>query len=466
MNCRFFASDAKRDHYEVLGVARGASEAELKKAYFKLAKKFHPDTNKDPEAKSKFQEISNAYDVLSDSDKRKAYDIHGHAAEDMGMGQGPFGGAAHGAPFADFARNMTPNDLFEHLFGRGAHGPMGGGFRSTAPIPGDDVQVGLRISFMEAAKGCKHDIRVQRHASCGTCQGSGVKKGTSPRTCSYCEGTGMRSQVQGVMYIRSSCDRCGGAGVSVEECGVCSGSGTELEDKTITVTIPPGVDTGTRVRLPRQGDSGKNNGPRGTLFIQLQVDPDPTFDREGSDVHINVDLSLVDAILGTKVEIPTLDDPVMLTVKGGTQPGSVVRIRRRGIRRLNRPDFGDQYIHFAVQIPTDITSKQRELLEAFREADPEYQDAKDEAAFNESTAETTEAEVEPTTATPSTDSESTASSSEDAEHERAAARRRRRKLAEKETSSPGSENPSASASNDGGKGSGGLFNKIFGSSSA
>uniref|UniRef100_A0A6A7G8V3 Molecular chaperone DnaJ n=2 Tax=Hirondellea gigas TaxID=1518452 RepID=A0A6A7G8V3_9CRUS len=426
-NSRNFSSSSKEDYYDVLGVNRESTEGELKKSYFKLAKKYHPDANPSESAKAKFQQISHAYDILGNSEKRKAYDLHGHSAEDMSSGQSPFG-AQSSPDFSDFASNLSAEDLYAHLFGGQTQSDPGG------PIPGDDIALGLRISFMEAVKGCKREISVEREAHCSACGGSGNKSGSSPTQCSACDGKGNITRSHGMMFLRVVCNACGGSGMKIDHCRKCHGQGTKMESKTISVAIPQGVDTGTRVRLSGQGNAGRFQGPRGDLFVQIQVDRHPEFDRDGADVHLTVDLSFVDAILGTKIDIPTLSNDVTLTVKPGTQPGEIVRIRERGIKRLNRPDFGDQLIHFNVHIPKNVTNEQSSLLQNFRKVDPDYIDAVLDGEVKE---------------TPEPDSVSDSNTSDTA----SSRRRRRRKQSEKASNAKDSE-PKKS----------GIFDKIFGSS--
>ncbi|RKP26952.1 hypothetical protein SYNPS1DRAFT_32591 [Syncephalis pseudoplumigaleata] len=348
----------KRDAYEVLGISRTASQSEVKKAYYALARKYHPDTNKGKDAHDKFVEIQEAYEILSDEQKRAAYDQFGHAGfnGEAPPGAGgfpgahPFGGAG-GAGF-------SPNDIFEQFFGGGFRqaGARGGGFQTV----GDDLQ---------AVKGTTKNIRIAPIVVCRPCKGNGTKDGKRPESCKACHGTGHRVVMQGPFQMATPCNVCSGTGEFIStanQCRTCKGAKRVRESKTVSVDIPPGVDNDVKVRLAGEGDTPEDgNGPRGDLYVQLKVEPSPIFKRQGADVYLDVSVPLQKAILGGTLRIPTLDGDVEMNVTAGTQPDEVRVLRQRGIKRLNSKDRGNQYVKMKVGIPTKLTSRQRELLEAF-----------------------------------------------------------------------------------------------------
>lgn len=347
---------AKRDYYEVLGVPKDASEADIKKAFRTLARKYHPDANKDdPNAADKFKEINEAYQVLSDADKRAKYDQFGHAAEQMGTGGGnPFEGMG-GFGAGGFG------DIFDMFFGGG------GRQRQRGPERGADLQYELELSLEEAAFGCQKEIRIPRTEECGTCHGSGAKPGTSPTTCSKCKGTGQIQVTQNTVFGRfvnvTTCDRCRGEGKIIEHpCPTCRGRGTVQRTHTVEVNIPGGVDTGSRLRMAGYGENGERGGPPGDLYIVMRVRADHRFRRQGDDLFTEVTVSMVQAALGTEVQVPTLEGPETVRIPEGTQDGDTIRLRGKGTKHLRGTGRGDQHVVVTVRTPTRLSDRERELL--------------------------------------------------------------------------------------------------------
>ena len=361
------ATRAERDYYEVLGVSRNADAKEIKKAYYAMAKKMHPDVNKDdPKATEKFAEVQAAYEVLSDKEKRAGYDQFGHA----GAGGNPFGGG--GNPFG----GQRPEDIFRgfnDIFGQQSRGGAGAQMRN-APQRGGDVQTTLRLDFFEAVNGTKKDVTFRQAVVCDNCKGSGAKPGTDPSTCSRCHGVGTIYVSRGFFQMQMPCDQCNGEGTIIaDKCNPCRGEGRVTRLKTLEVSIPKGVDTGINMRLNGQGDEGIRGGSRGNLYVEIEVERHPFFERDGADVHTEVNLRLAQAALGGTVPLKTLRGEVDLKLKAGTQPGDRVVLRGRGIQRLNGGERGNQFVHFNVQVPKSLTEEQRELLIAFdRTMDPDY----------------------------------------------------------------------------------------------
>ena len=356
----------KRDYYEVLGVARDATEDQIKKAYRSLAKKYHPDLNPDDKtAEAKFKEVNEAYEVLSDSDKKMKYDRFGHAGVD------PSYGAGQGAGFGGFGGQGMDFDLGDIL------GSMfGGGFSSrgnpNAPRRGNDVRTSVSLTFEEAAKGCEKTVEFMRVETCDECSGSGARKGSSVQTCPDCKGRGQVNQQQrtpfGTISTSRPCPKCAGKGTYIPSpCTKCSGSGRVNKNKRYEVRIPAGIDDGQMFSVRGEGSRGANGGPSGDLGIVVSVKPHPFFTRSGFDVHYNAKISFVQAVLGDELIVPTLDGNVEYTLPAGTQPGDQFRLRGRGIQNVNGRGKGDQLVTVTVDVPKHITQKQRELLLQFND---------------------------------------------------------------------------------------------------
>lgn len=366
-------AENKRDYYEVLGVSKDATEADLKKAYRVLAKKYHPDANPgNKEAEAKFKEASEAYAVLIDPEKRQKYDQFGHAAFDPAAG-----GSGFDYTSADFSDIL--NDLFGGAFGGafsgfGGFGGFGGSSRQSRFTKGSNVQTSIRIPFKDAITGVKKTMDLNLKDTCPDCGGSGAKPGTSPVTCSQCGGSGQVTITQqtmfGTMQTRRSCPSCNGSGkVIKDKCSRCYGSGYIQKRQNVEVSIPAGIDDGQSIRVRGKGEPSPNGGERGDLLVEVRVTPDPRFQREDTDVFSTVELSFAQAALGDTIRIQTVDGEVEYTVKPGTQPGTRIRLRGKGVPYLRSPESrGDQYVTFSVIVPTSLNSKQREALLAFDEA--------------------------------------------------------------------------------------------------
>ncbi len=361
----------KRDFYEVLGVQKGASDDEIKKAYRKQAKLYHPDLHPgDAEAEKKFKEVAEAYEVLSDSEKRARYDQFGHAGVDPNFGAGQGGGNPFGGGFGGGFDFGDLGDIFGSMFGGGFGG---GGRNPNAPRRGSDVEVNVIISFEEAAKGSKKTIKVTRIEDCKECSGSGAEKGTSPVTCTACHGSGRVTVQQrtpfGVMQSQRACDKCGGLGKTIEKpCKTCQGKGKIRHTVDREIDIPAGIDDGQAFSIRGGGNVGANGGPTGDLIIDVGVRPHPFFERSGFDVYCEIPVTFAQAALGAEIIVPTLDGKVKFNIHEGTQPGEKFKLRDKGIKRLNYSGKGDQYVIINVEIPKDLTKKQKELLRAFDEA--------------------------------------------------------------------------------------------------
>lgn len=347
---------AKRDYYEILGVARGASDDELKKAYRKLAMKFHPDRNPgDKEAEAKFKECSEAYDVLKDAEKRAAYDRYGHAAFEGGMG----GGGGGGNPFG----GTGFEDIFEQMFGFG-----GGRQRGQAAGRGADLRTEVEITLEEAFAGAKETVRVQSSVQCEACDGSGAEAGsTANQTCPTCGGAGKVRAQQGFFLIERACPTCGGSGRVVKNpCKVCQGAGRVQRERTLNVTIPAGVEDGTRIRLSGEGEAGLRGAPAGDLYVDISIQPHEIFQRDGANIFVRVPLRMSQAALGDAVEVPVIDGGrARVTIPAGTQSGDQFRLRGKGFSVLRSAARGDMYVQVAVETPRHLTARQRELLEEF-----------------------------------------------------------------------------------------------------
>jgi molecular chaperone DnaJ len=356
---------ANKDYYEVLGVDKNASEEDIKRAFKKSALKYHPDRNPDnKEAEEKFKEINEAYQVLSDSEKRQRYDQFGTADFN---GQG-FGGGFDGFDFGGFGGF---GDIFSDIFG--------GGFSSrgkNAPRKGADLEYNLNLSFEEAVFGCEKEISVTRKERCETCSGTGAKPGTSAKTCSKCSGTGQirvqRNTPLGTIATQSTCDMCGGKGKIIDEpCTSCRGTGKERKTRKVSINIPAGVDTGNVMPLRGQGEIGENGGPPGDLYINIRVAPHKTFKRQGFDIHMETHISFAKASFGTEIKVPTVDGDVTYKIPAGTQPGTVFRLKGKGVPRVNSAGRGDHYVKVIVDVPKALNDKQKEALRMFMEASGE-----------------------------------------------------------------------------------------------
>ena len=376
----------KRDYYEVLGVEKGASDDEIKKAYRKMAKKYHPDLNPDDKtAEAKFKEVGEAYEVLSDKQKRSRYDQFGHAGVDpsYGGGQGGyerFQQYAHG-DFGDF------NDIFGDIFSGFGFGGSTKTRNPNGPIRGNDVQVRIQLSFMEAVKGCKKDIPIQRLERCADCGGTGAKAGTSPETCPDCGGSGqVRVQQRspfGVIQTVKACPRCGGKGKVINDpCKSCNGMGRVRHSRKITVDIPAGIDNGQTFVVRGQGDEGTNGGPTGDLNVTVLVREDPIFQREGFDIWVDVPITYAQAVLGDEIIVPTIDGKVSYNVPEGTQPGTTFRLRNKGVPYVNNRGRGDQYVKVNIEVPTNLSSKQKDLLKDFDSSTGDKNYAKRKSFFD------------------------------------------------------------------------------------
>lgn len=360
----------KRDYYEVLGVSKGASEDEIKKAYRKTAKKYHPDLNPDnPEAEAKFKECNEAYEVLSDPQKKARYDQFGFAGVDpnFNAGQGGgFGGGFGGGGFG-FDGDIDLGDIFSSFFGGGGFG----GRNPNAPQRGRDLQSSVTLTFEEAAKGCKKTIEVMRVMDCSECGGSGAAKGTSPTTCPECQGRGVINIQQrspfGVMTTQKTCTRCGGTGkIITSPCHKCNGKGKVRTKKKIEINIPAGIDHNQIVNVRGYGNAGSNGGPAGDLKVVVQIKKHPYFTRQGFDVWADRHISIVEATLGAEITVPTLDGNAKLNIPAGTQPGEIFTLKgNKGIQRLNGMGRGEEHIRIVVDIPKNINDKQKELLKEF-----------------------------------------------------------------------------------------------------
>ena len=379
----------KRDYYEVLGVDRGADDATLKKAYRKLAKKYHPDMNPgDKEAEAKFKEATEAYGVLSDPDKRRQYDQFGHAAFENGGGGAGAGGFG-GFDFGGGDMGDIFGDIFGDLFG-------GGGSRRRAnngPMKGANLRAVVHITFEEAVFGCQKELEINLKDTCTTCHGTGAKPGTSPETCSKCNGTGQITYTQQTMFgsVRNvtTCPDCGGTGKIIrDKCTVCHGTGYTSSRKRIQVNIPAGIDDGQSIRIREKGEPGVNGGPRGDLLVEVQVTRHPIFQRQDMNIFSTAPITFAQAALGGDVKISTVDGDVLYTVKPGTQTDTKIRLKGKGVPSLRNSNVrGDHYVTLVVQTPTKLNEKAKEALRAFDEACGNSPAAEAKAADGENTAE-------------------------------------------------------------------------------
>ncbi|HYN55429.1 MAG TPA: molecular chaperone DnaJ [Methylotenera sp.] len=345
----------KRDYYEVLGVKKDASEEEIKKSYRKLAMKLHPDRNPDnPKSEEQFKEAKEAYEMLSDDQKRAAYDQYGHAGVEHGANGGGFGGAGFGDAFGD---------IFGDIFGGGARG----GQRNNV-YRGADLRYNMEISLEDAAKGTETKIRIPVQSTCETCKGSGAKTGKSPVTCSTCNGHGQVRMQQGFFSVQQTCPKCNGAGKVIKDedkCGTCHGAGRVKQNKTLSVKIPAGVDEGDRIRLSGEGEAGVNGGPTGDLYVVVHLKEHEIFQREGGNLHCEMPISFSTAALGGEIEVPTLGGSAKMKIPAETQTGGVFRLRGKGIKPLRQSEPGDLMVHVVVETPVKLTEHQKKLLREF-----------------------------------------------------------------------------------------------------
>ncbi|MFH7028917.1 MAG: molecular chaperone DnaJ [Heteroscytonema crispum UTEX LB 1556] len=350
-----------RDYYEILGVSRDADKEEIKQAYRRLARKYHPDVNKESGAEERFKEINRAYEVLSEPETRERYNRFGE--------QGVSGAGASG--FQDVGDMGGFADIFESIFS-GFAGGMGGPTqqrRRSGPVRGDDLRLDLKLDFREAVFGGEKEIRISHLETCEVCTGSGAKPGTRPRTCSTCQGSGQVRRVTrtpfGSFTQVSTCPTCNGTGMVIEDkCDACDGKGTNQVTKKLKITIPAGVDNGTRLRISQEGDAGQRGGPPGDLYVYLFVNEDEEFQRDGINVLSEIKVSYLQAILGCRLEVNTVDGPVELIIPAGTQPNTVMKLENRGVPRLGNPvSRGDHMLTVLIDIPTKVTPDERELLE-------------------------------------------------------------------------------------------------------
>ncbi|MEW4370651.1 molecular chaperone DnaJ [Paenibacillus kandeliae] len=344
----------KRDYYEVLGIGKDASDDDIKKAYRKLARQYHPDVNKEADAETKFKEVKEAYDVLSDSSKRSQYDQYGH----IDPNQGGFGGGG-------FSAGGGFGDIFDMFFGGN-----GRQRNPNAPQRGNDLQYTMTLEFKEAIFGKETDITINRTENCDVCNGSGAKPGTEPKTCSVCHGSGQEEVVQntpfGRMVNRRSCSNCGGTGTIIEEkCGNCNGAGRVKKQRKIHIRIPAGVDDGSQMRVNGEGEGGIKGGPPGDLYIVFRVKEHDFFQREDEDIYCEIPLTFTQAALGDEIEVPTLTEKVKIKVPAGTQTGTYFRLKGKGVPRLRGTGQGDQHIKVVLVTPSNLTDDQKDLLRQF-----------------------------------------------------------------------------------------------------
>jgi molecular chaperone DnaJ len=355
---------AKRDYYDTLGIARGASADEIKKAYRQKAKELHPDRNQDnPNAEAQFKDVNEAYEVLKDDQKRAAYDRFGHGAFENGMGGG--GGQRGGFAQGDFASAFS--DVFEDLFGDFMGGRGGGGGGRARAQRGSDLRYNLRVTLEEAYKGVQKTINVPTSVACDICKGTGAEGGAEPVTCPTCSGMGKVRAQQGFFTVERTCPTCNGAGQIVKNpCKVCAGHGRVEKERSLSVNIPAGVETGTRIRLAGEGEAGLRGGPTGDLYIFIEVKDHPIFQRDGVNLYCRVPISFATAALGGEVEVPTIDGGMSrVKVPAGSQTGKQMRLRAKGMPALRGSGSGDMLIEMSVETPVNLTSRQKELLREF-----------------------------------------------------------------------------------------------------
>jgi molecular chaperone DnaJ len=353
----------KRDYYDVLGVSRNATQDQIKSSYRKLAKKYHPDINKEKGANEKFKEVQEAYDILSDPQKKQMYDQFGHAAFDQTAGSGPFGGGAGGFQDVDLG------DIFSSFFGGGRTRRQ-----PTGPVTGNDVIARVQIDFMDAIKGKRIKFRHIYDQMCTHCHGTGAESPSDIETCSTCNGTGVVSATQqtlfGTMQTQKTCPTCGGSGKTIRNrCSKCNGAGYNRVKVDLDVKIPAGINTGQQIRIVEKGERGYNGGPNGDLYLEIIVKPHKSFVRNGNDITLTIPLDFVDAALGTTIEVPTVYGNVEVKIPAGTQPSTKLRLKGKGVNGL-RGGTGDQYLEFDIKTPENLLKEQRELLEQYKKIEP------------------------------------------------------------------------------------------------
>ncbi|UZH06630.1 molecular chaperone DnaJ [Heyndrickxia coagulans] len=368
---------SKRDYYEVLGVAKDASKDEIKKAYRKLSKKYHPDINKAPDAAEKFKEIQEAYEVLSDDQKRAQYDQFGHAGPNQGFGGGNGFGGFSSSDFDSFGFE----DIFSTFFGGGRRNDP------NAPRQGADLQYTMTLEFEEAVFGKETDIRIPREETCDTCHGTGAKPGTHPKECPHCHGTGQLNTEQqtpfGRIVNRRVCHYCGGTGkIITDKCKTCGGTGRVKKRRKIHVKIPAGIDDGQQLRVAGQGEPGINGGPAGDLYIIFHVRPHELFERDGDDIYCEIPITFTQAALGDEIEVPTLHGKVKLKIPAGTQSGTKFRLRGKGVPNVHGHGTGDQHVIARIVTPRKLTERQKQLLREFAEASGEFPDEQSSNFFD------------------------------------------------------------------------------------
>ncbi len=357
---------SKRDYYEILGVSKSASKDEIKSSYRKLAKKYHPD-NKETGDEAKFKEVQEAYDILYDDQKRSAYDQFGHAAFEQ-TGGGPAGGNPFGGGFGGFGEDINLGDIFSSFFGGGSSRRA----QRAGPQRGDDILMKHRVDFMDAVNGKDEEVSFDYDEDCPHCHGTGADSPSDVKTCPKCSGKGTIIRQQrslfGVVNSEVVCPECNGAGrIISKKCSVCNGSGHKRIKKTMKIHIPVGIQSGQQIRLQGMGGAGSNGGPHGDLFIEISIKEHSYFKRERNDIHLDVPVDFVDAVLGTKIEVPTVNGDMLLTIPEGTQPGTTLRMKGQGIKDLRTGKPGDQYVHLDIKTPTGLNRKQKEALTQFKD---------------------------------------------------------------------------------------------------